>query len=340
MIRFATTTACIAFVIHKRRRTSSLRVLDLSSYEIVVLKRPEDVETRLRRVILKDNASTVVLGLDTEWLSQREVALLQIATNETVFLIQMNMCYPENQVPENSALAHILREPRYVKTGVGVNQDLRLLETQFSISKTKGFVDLQIMAMCLNLDKKGHRGYGLKALTHIVLNRELPKNKEIRCGDWSDLSSKEKIEYAARDAVAGQRIAIGMWKKFSASLSLSEFLCPYIDKNKFRTRQKGKQQQRNNAGKRATHAFQTLKKPKYQGCKLLSKDGIHLCNINEKKVRWYLNKNLAVMIEEKNMSGGQTIQLNFEAKGRGHAGDEFYLSQMFNRCVHIFFLNE
>ena len=337
---FTTTTACMAYIIHKRQKassssSSSLRVLELQPYEIVVLNRSEDVERRLRRSILEDNASTIVLGIDTEWLNERKVALLQIATHDQVFLIRMNVCYPDNRVPENSALAHILREPRYVKTGVNVKYDLHLLETQFSIPETKGFVDLQVMAMCMNLDKKGHRGYGLRALTHIVLNRELPKNREIRCGDWSDLSTKDKIEYAARDAVAGHRIPIRLWKESQSSLSVLEYLSPYIDKTRFRSRRKKQQQQRptTNNKEKDKSAFQTLKTPKYQGCKLLSKDGVHLCNINEKKVRWYLKKNLAVLVEEKNKYGDKTIQLKFEAKGRGHAGDEFYLSQMNNRCV-------
>eukprot|EP00938_MAST-03A_sp_MAST-3A-sp1_P003896 g3896.t1 len=196
---FTATTACMTYIIHKRQIPSSIRILELQSYEIVVLNRSENVETRLRRSILEDNATTIVLGIDTEWLNERKVALLQIATHDKVFLIRMNVCYPDNRVPENSALARILREPRYVKTGVNVKYDLHLLETQFSISETKGFVDLQVMAMCMNLDKKGHRGYGLRALTRIVLNRELPKNREIRCGDWSDLSTKDKIEGHAGD---------------------------------------------------------------------------------------------------------------------------------------------
>ena len=332
---FTATTACMTYIIHKRQIPSSIRILELQSYEIVVLNRSENVETRLRRSILEDNATTIVLGIDTEWLNERKVALLQIATHDKVFLIRMNVCYPDNRVPENSALARILREPRYVKTGVNVKYDLHLLETQFSISETKGFVDLQVMAMCMNLDKKGHRGYGLRALTRIVLNRELPKNREIRCGDWSDLSTKDKIEYAARDAVAGYRIPIHLWKESSqSSLSVFEYLSPYIDKTRFRSRRRKRQpQRRGTTNNKDKSAFQTLKTPKYQGCKLLSKDGVHLCNINEKKVRWYLKKNLAVLVEEKNMYGDKTIQLTFEAKGRGHAGDEFYLSQMNNRCV-------
>jgi hypothetical protein len=337
---FTISTACLSYIIYKRKQreeiTSSLRVLEIDSYEIVILNRAEDVETVLRRDVLRDDVGGV-LGLDTEWLSRKKVALLQIATSTACYLIRMNLCYPEDRVPDSSALSQILRSGKFVKIGVNVKYDLHLLETQFSIPNPQGFVDLQIMATSMNLDKKGHRGYGLRALTCIVLDRDLPKNKEIRCGDWSDLSRREKIEYAARDAIAGYHIPIRLWQQqHTSNTTLFEFLSPYINRTTCRSRGVGRKKLISNKRqqkKKKESSFVSITGLKYQGCKLLSKDGVHLCNINEKKCRWYLKKNLAILVEEKNASGGKTIQLKFKAKGRGHAGDEFYLTEMHNRCV-------
>lgn len=50
-------------------------------------------------------------------------------------------------------------------------------------------------------------------------------------------------------------------------------------------------------------------------------DGAVLCTCGAKKVRWYLERGLAVVEAEAPM----TIRLKFEPRGRGHADDEYYL---------------
>jgi 3-methyladenine DNA glycosylase AlkC len=70
-----------------------------------------------------------------------------------------------------------------------------------------------------------------------------------------------------------------------------------------------------------------LQKENYTGHKLLSKQGLLLAKIPEKRFYWYLRKNLATQVDER------TIQLNFDAKGDGNNGDAFYMSEQLNQCV-------
>jgi hypothetical protein len=71
----------------------------------------------------------------------------------------------------------------------------------------------------------------------------------------------------------------------------------------------------------------TLKKQPYDNCKVLNKDGELIFRCNKKRINWYLNRNLATLISE------DIIQLNFETKGQGNLGDEFYLQNKHNLCV-------
>ncbi|GIL68259.1 hypothetical protein Vafri_21510 [Volvox africanus] len=72
----------------------------------------------------------------------------------------------------------------------------------------------------------------------------------------------------------------------------------------------------------------TRKSVLYENCRLLAPDGAVLCTCGAKKVAWYLQRGLARVVSE----NPTTIQLNFEPQGRGHADDQYYLSDKENRC--------
>ena len=65
----------------------------------------------------------------------------------------------------------------------------------------------------------------------------------------------------------------------------------------------------------------------YDNVTTLAPDGEAICRCSQEKADWYLAKGLAEVI----IPG--TIRLNFNPKGRGHAGDLFYLTDKENRCV-------
>lgn len=67
----------------------------------------------------------------------------------------------------------------------------------------------------------------------------------------------------------------------------------------------------------------------YGNCKVFNKEGELIFRCDNKKAKWYLDRNLASIISYDPLS----IKFNFKAKGRGHAGDDFYLTARVNHCV-------
>jgi len=79
--------------------------------------------------------------------------------------------------------------------------------------------------------------------------------------------------------------------------------------------------------KPARHALR--KKQLYENCRLMAPDGAVLCTCSTKKVRWYLDRGLAVLECEEPLS----VRLKFEPRGRGNVDDAYYTSDKENRCV-------
>jgi hypothetical protein len=67
----------------------------------------------------------------------------------------------------------------------------------------------------------------------------------------------------------------------------------------------------------------------YENCSILSPGGELMCHCNRRKIQWYLDRDLATLVCE----NPPTIQLRFQPRGLGHAGDEFYLRTKQNNCV-------
>lgn len=65
----------------------------------------------------------------------------------------------------------------------------------------------------------------------------------------------------------------------------------------------------------------------YGNFKVESPDGVLMFRCDEKKINWYIKRNLAEYVNE------STIRLNFRPKGLGNHNKEFGLSKMKNHCV-------
>lgn len=70
-------------------------------------------------------------------------------------------------------------------------------------------------------------------------------------------------------------------------------------------------------------------RPVYDGCLILSPDGVEMCRVSEKRARWYLRRDLARLVSK----GPLVIRLTFQPRGHGHAGDIFYTTPRENHCV-------
>jgi ribonuclease D len=140
-----------------------------------------------------DLAQERVIGFDTETRpafrkgESYPPCLFQAATSRTVYLFQL---YRTNAFP---LLTELLADPRSVKAGVAVADDLRTLKHVFPFVE-KSVVDLGIVAR--------HAGYtqtGLRNLAGIFMGMRITKG--IKTSNWAAPHlSTQQITYAATDA--------------------------------------------------------------------------------------------------------------------------------------------
>lgn len=78
---------------------------------------------------------------------------------------------------------------------------------------------------------------------------------------------------------------------------------------------------------RRHHRHQFLRRPAYGNWKVYGPEGQLLFRCDDKKANWYLSRNLANIVKDKE------IKLSFVPAGPGHQDDPFYLSERPNHCV-------
>jgi ribonuclease D len=134
-----------------------------------------------------------LLGFDTETKpsfkkgKKNKVSLIQLADDKTALLIRINKI----GIPEK--LAEILSDPRIIKCGVAIHDDIKLLSGIRKFNPA-GFVDLQPFVKNYGIDSSG-----LKKLAAIVLGFRISKRQQVT--DWeSNTLSEAQLVYAATDA--------------------------------------------------------------------------------------------------------------------------------------------
>jgi prolyl-tRNA editing enzyme YbaK/EbsC (Cys-tRNA(Pro) deacylase) len=169
-------------------------------------------EAALQRLRAQATASDALpaIGVDAEWIAGRRVALLQLAAPGVCVLLRLHLL-PKDATAASAAallppsLASLLGDASILKLGVGVDQDLRLLHSQFGVI-ARGVVDLQNLAACC-----GCSHAGLQRLTAEALGLHLCKRNQIRCSDWEAAAlSPDQIQYAAIDA----HVAVDIFSHF------------------------------------------------------------------------------------------------------------------------------
>jgi len=149
------------------------------------------------------------VGLDAEWKpgDNTPVALLQVATRDEVFLIDLLACAPRSKGAElndavDELLQAILWEEALFKLGFSFNYDLKRMKASYSHlkvweKKCESLVDVKQLAFAANPKKTSLR-CGLAVLTRQVLGCMLDKKEQ--CSDWSKRPLKDsQIAYAAAD---------------------------------------------------------------------------------------------------------------------------------------------
>ena len=160
------------------------------------------------------------VGLDTEWGDSSgdrpTCVLLQLATDSHCVLVRLEAILGtasrsmlQDRCP---ALKEMLADATIAKAGVGVGKDAALLETEWNLP-CRSTVELSSLAQAVGL-VQGRHGVGLASLARLMLKSNLRKTKALRCGDWrASVLSAEQIEYAALDAVVGQKILAAVWEE-------------------------------------------------------------------------------------------------------------------------------
>src|SRR5216684_862859 len=136
-----------------------------------------------------------IVGLDTETRpafkkgESHLPALVQVATARAVYLFQLR------RTEVFPVLADLLSEPRTIKAGVSLKDDLRALKQVFAFEE-KNMLDLGWVAR-----SNGFGQTGVRNLAGILLGLRIPKGT--KTSNWAarDLSAAQ-IAYAATDAWA------------------------------------------------------------------------------------------------------------------------------------------
>lgn len=140
-----------------------------------------------------------ILGFDTETRPTfhkgklNAPALMQIATGDTVYLMQLGW------IPFGSIQAALLSDADIVKVGVGIGDDMRALAKVFPFTAA-GTVDLANVAKKHDIPNQG-----IRSLAASLFGWRISKGSQ--CSNWSlrQLTPRQ-IAYAATDAWIGRMI--------------------------------------------------------------------------------------------------------------------------------------
>ncbi|MFP6900069.1 MAG: 3'-5' exonuclease [Opitutales bacterium] len=147
--------------------------------------------------------STEVLGFDIECKptfrkgESNPAALLQLATGEEAFLIQLH------SIQDLGPIGELLEDTSIAKTGVALRDDIRKLAERHPF-QAGNFVELGLWAT-----KLGIITTGLRSLTAIFLKQRVSKGAQLSNWERSKLS-RSQISYAATDAWISRKLHLVM----------------------------------------------------------------------------------------------------------------------------------
>lgn len=140
-----------------------------------------------------------VLGFDTETKpsfrkgTKNKVALLQLSAGTVCYIFRLN------KIEFNQQIAGILAHPGIIKTGVGIDDDIKSLR-RICEFKPAAFVELQKFVKPYGIEDNS-----LRKLAAIVLGVNISKSQRLSNWELPVLSEQQQI-YAATDAWVGFEI--------------------------------------------------------------------------------------------------------------------------------------
>lgn len=169
-----------------------------------------------------DGQKVYVIGLDTEfickdnypesfarssgWLEDNEsckmaMCTIQVASNSVCLVINLvNLMKP---LPKK--LVTMLTSDSWVKFGIGIENDLRILSLNYKLGHCSGSIELKSLALMAN-----HPKPNLEHLYNQFIGGHVKKTDSVH--DWSKELTDEQISYAARDAIMSYQLGMRIMK--------------------------------------------------------------------------------------------------------------------------------
>ncbi|KAJ8733713.1 hypothetical protein PYW07_014264 [Mythimna separata] len=319
--------------------------LPLSERVVTTEESCDQVVEELRRRCQNHRA----LGFDCEWVTEngqrQPVALVQLSSFDGycgLFRLSNIKVMP-------ASLKDLLEDETIYKVGVAAADDGNYLNHDYSVL-LKSTLDIRYLA-----ELNGLEAGGLATLSSSLLDIVLDKSWRIRCSDWeAEELSESQVQYAAVDAHVAIRIFAILLEQLhrkqkgsswlfgahgcSVWSHLDEYCAKYADVQYKMKHVKLKDGAKEKDGRTKEPPLVPTKgyklsmraKPLYNNGYLEAPDGELLCRCDNKKALWFVNKELADVVNEEPF----TVRLRFEPAGRA-VGDvgRYYQLEKENKCV-------
>ncbi len=163
--------------------------------ELIVVNRQKQLD-HLYKEVYKDK----IIGFDTEQKptftkgqSQKPIAIIQLATNNYCYVIQMKF------ISDVKKISTIISDPKILKVGFGLGNDFKQL-TKFLGNPPQSLLDLATIIKT-NFDTK--HPIGAKNAVAVFMKQKLQKSKNTALSNWeNDVLNKGQVHYASEDATA------------------------------------------------------------------------------------------------------------------------------------------
>jgi len=166
------------------------------------------------------NQKIYVIGLDTEFIckdnypdsfeqskswivdttsSKMAMCTIQIASPHVCMVI--NLTKMGKPLPKK--LIALLTSDSWVKFGIGIENDLRILSLNYQLGHCSGSIELKSLAIMV-----GHPKPNLEFLYNQFVGGHVKKTSSVH--DWTKELTDEQISYAARDAIMSYQVGMSM----------------------------------------------------------------------------------------------------------------------------------
>lgn len=186
-----------------------VNALPLASFggNVVVVDTPESLEE-----VLDELNKQRVVGFDTETKPvfakghKNKVALLQIATQETCFLIRLNL------LGFTPRMIEFFNNPTILKIGLSIKDDFMMLKARSALMDPQGFIELQSFVKAFGIEDNS-----LQKIYAVIFEKKISKSQRLSNWESESLTAGQQ-HYAALDAWACLTIYEALLRKSASEL--------------------------------------------------------------------------------------------------------------------------